>query len=260
MSNPTEQPRDTTAPNSANSLAGVNCLLIVHEEFEREGLLGLLANRGMKSIKSMAHFDSALPTIARLKPDVIITVAGDMPDCPVELLGPIREAVPDSGMIVLCNPELVREYLPVVTSISDAGPAGIKLLLRPTLRDGNRMATVIDQVMNGRQSVERDVVDLLLQNQDKRSVPLAKVLTKRELQVLELVGAGYANSNIARRLGMSPPHVGNMLTRVFAKLGLRDDPGINRRVMASREFLAEYGTGNDGALAENPQNEANYIA
>lgn len=226
--------------------AGVECLLLIHDEFEREGLRGLLANRGMKSIQSISHFESAVKTVSRLQPDVVIAVAGDPPECPVELLAPIRKIAPDSGIIVLCDPVSIGTYLPVVTLIGDFGPTGVKLLLRTTLRNGDRMATVVDQVLAGHDSMENDVVDILVQNAVKHSESLATKLTKRELRVLELAGNGAVNRTIAHQLNVSPAYVGNILSQIFTKLGLREHPDVNRRVTACREFFLEYGFGEIG--------------
>lgn len=239
-----------TATHSHRGISpGVSCLLLVHDEFEREGLRGLLANRGMNSVQSISHFELASEKLARFQPDIVIAVAGDPPDCPIDVLAPFRKAASGSGMIVACDPALVRTYLPIVSSMGDHRVTSARLLLRATLRDGDRMMVTVDQVLNGHQSVDADVIDVLVQGQFKRPNSLAMSLTKREFQVLELVGSGAANSNIARRLGMSPASVGNILTRVFAKLGLREDPDINRRVIASREFVMECGSGNGDQLS-----------
>lgn len=45
-------------------------------------------------------------------------------------------------------------------------------------------------------------------------------LTARESEVLHLVGAGLANKQIARRLGISQPTVKHHLTRVFQRIGV----------------------------------------
>lgn len=47
-------------------------------------------------------------------------------------------------------------------------------------------------------------------------------LTARELEVLELIGRGHANSEIAHALGISEVTVKSHIGHIFGKLGLRD--------------------------------------
>jgi pimeloyl-ACP methyl ester carboxylesterase/DNA-binding CsgD family transcriptional regulator len=47
-------------------------------------------------------------------------------------------------------------------------------------------------------------------------------LTRREREVLELIARGYDNGIIAERLFLSPSTVRNHITRIFAKLGVRN--------------------------------------
>ena len=219
-----------------------SCLLIMRNEFELEGLRGLLANRGMKSISINSNTETAIETMSSLKSDVIIVDTEDLMDAPMKLFAAIRNKSARSEIILLFDESsLKNKYSTTAASGVGLGFVGIKLLLRSTLRDGDRMAEIVEQVRLGHTSVESDVVDFLIQNQAKYAESLENKLTRRELQVLERVCVGASNNEIARQLQMSSPYVGNVLTRVFAKLGLREKSDINRRVAASREYLLEYG-------------------
>ena len=46
------------------------------------------------------------------------------------------------------------------------------------------------------------------------------LLTQREIEVLQLVGEGLTNSEIARRLFISPRTAEHHISRIFAKLGM----------------------------------------
>ena len=56
----------------------------------------------------------------------------------------------------------------------------------------------------------------------RQTVPTLIDLTPRELEVLELVRAGLANKQIARRLGISERTVKAHLTSVFSRIGVVD--------------------------------------
>ncbi len=242
MDNPTTIEHNDPGRSRAQHFTTASCLLLMRNEFDSEGLRGLLANRGMISISINSHLETAIETMPSLKPDVIIIDTRDLMDAPIELISEIREKLAGSEIILLFDEfSLTNKYSSTATSAVGLGFVGIKLLLRSTLRDGDRMASVVEQVLLGHKSVESDVVDLLIQSRDKHAKSLEKKLTQRELQVLASVCVGASNNTIARMLGLTPTYVGNVLTQVFAKLGLRKTSDINRRVAASREYLLEYG-------------------
>jgi len=55
--------------------------------------------------------------------------------------------------------------------------------------------------------------------------------------VLALMAEGVSNAGICRRLVLSPKTVESHVTSIFRKLGLVDEPGEHRRVVAVLRFL-----------------------
>jgi len=64
-------------------------------------------------------------------------------------------------------------------------------------------------------------------------------LTGREREVLGLMAEGRSNSAIARSLVISERAVEKHTNAVFGKLGLTNEPDINRRVRAVLLYLNE---------------------
>jgi DNA-binding NarL/FixJ family response regulator len=64
------------------------------------------------------------------------------------------------------------------------------------------------------------IIRRLFRRPPPRPTPAPPLLTRRERQVLELVGRGYTNREIADALGIAPETVKTHVANIRAKLGL----------------------------------------
>jgi DNA-binding NarL/FixJ family response regulator len=64
-------------------------------------------------------------------------------------------------------------------------------------------------------------------------------LTRRELEILELISAGLSNTAIAARLSVMDRTIESHIARIFTKLGLNPGPDENRRVLAVLAYLRD---------------------
>ena len=93
----------------------------------------------------------------------------------------------------------------------------------------------VRRVAAGECVVDRAVVDDLLA-QRRRTDPL-DALTSREREILALMAEGRSNQGICRALWLSPKTVETHIRGAFAKLGIREAPEDNRRVLAVLAYL-----------------------
>jgi DNA-binding CsgD family transcriptional regulator len=97
---------------------------------------------------------------------------------------------------------------------------------------------------SARASYERDIAAALLRELGDESRPLAahhvRELTRREAEVLRLLGEGLTNAEIARRLYISTKTAGNHVSSILMKLGLRNR---SQAAAAAHNYLvSEQGT------------------
>jgi DNA-binding NarL/FixJ family response regulator len=99
----------------------------------------------------------------------------------------------------------------------DAGAVGYVL----NDSESAELLEAIRSVARGESPLDRRIARWVLGNRTPTSSP-GEELTDRERQVLELVGEGMANKQIARQLGISEATVKAHLTSVFQRIGVRD--------------------------------------
>ncbi len=76
-----------------------------------------------------------------------------------------------------------------------------------------------------------------LANHRARPVRRLTRLTEREREALGQIAEGRSNRPIAERLGITTKTLEGMSGTIFGKLGLEDDPDVNRRVLAVLLYL-----------------------
>lgn len=146
----------------------------------------------------------AVAAIKQHRPDLLFLDI-DMPDGRgTEVYGECRRWSPQTKVIVLSG---VRER-EILQQLFAAGADGVltKATMPETIR--NAVRTVLD---NG-----RFLDPCLADDEDTRS---SVQLTKRELQVLDLIANGLSNARIGERLGVSAKTIDGHRTNLMTKLG-----------------------------------------
>ena len=165
----------------------------------------------------------ALQMVAQEKPDVLI-LDMSMPGLTgVQVIRELRHQAPDVKVLVLTA---VEDETYLFESLA-AGAQGY--LLKDS--DVEEVLAAVRSLHQGRGYLHpRSTMSLLLEYQRSRSAPaapdnsqrLAEVgLTPRELEVLELVGDGYSNPEIASRLFISEKTVKTHVSHILQRLNIK---------------------------------------
>jgi DNA-binding NarL/FixJ family response regulator len=204
----------------------------------REGIARLLERSD--EIELIGAYDDVVglrAAVERQLPDVVLTdirMAPDHEDEGIRLAAELRASHPEIGVVVLSVDADAVHALTLFEEGSDRRA----YLLKDRLREAEDLVRAIREVARGGALVDPRIVDELL---DMRPPTKLDELTDREREVLALMAHGRSNAAIAEELVITKRAVEHHVNSIFAKLDLRDDAHVNRRVRATLMYLAEDG-------------------
>jgi len=185
----------------------------------RRGARALLqSRRGWRVVGEAANGRAAVEEAIELKPDVAVVDIG-MPELDgVEVTRQIREAVPNTKVLVLTmheSDQMVRQAL-------DAGASGY--LLKSDLTEC--LLKAVKAVSEGKRFLTPKVSEIVLQgflkttSQHQQAKRAGARTTPRELEILRLLAEGRSNKEIAAQLGIAVRTAETHRAKIMLKLGL----------------------------------------
>lgn len=188
-------------------------------ELVRQGAREVLhSRRGWRVVGEATNGREAVEKTIELKPDVAVVDIG-MPELDgVEVVHRIREAAPNTKVLVLTMHESVQ----MVRRTLDAGANGY--LLKSDLSDC--LAKAVETVSEGKRFLTPQVSEIVLQGfltttrQDQHAQVAGARTTPRELEVLRLLAEGSSNKEVAAQLGITVRTAQAHRAKIMLKLGL----------------------------------------
>ncbi len=200
----------------------------------REGLSRLLTDAGFEVVAQAGDADDLRRKVAAHRPDVAIVdvqMPPDQTDDGLRAAIEIRRSDPGVGILMLSQ---FRDEAYALDLIGD-NAQGVGYLLKDRVADVDSFADAVRRVAEGGSALDPEIVALMVGRRRKQD-PL-EALTPREHQVLALMAEGKSNRGIAESLGVTLAAVEKHVGRIFAKLGLADEPLEHRRVLAVLTLL-----------------------
>lgn len=202
----------------------------------REGLVGLLTARGFEVVAAVADAEALAAAVDADRPEVVVVDIRMPPthtDEGVAFAGRLREDEPDTGVVVLSQYD-EPDY---AVRLLDQGSAGRAYLLKERVSRHGELVDAVHTVAAGGSVIDPTVVERLVTQRRRPSSEIDR-LTPREREVLSEMASGKSNAAIASSLVLSERAVEKHTNSIFAKLGLTDEPDVNRRVKAVLLHLA----------------------
>jgi DNA-binding NarL/FixJ family response regulator len=194
----------------------VRVLVVDDQRLVREGIASLLdIQPGISVVGMAATGKEAIEQTLALAPDVVLMDVR-MPEMDgVDAVAVLRHRAPDCRVVMLTTFD-DEEY---VVQALRAGAAGYLLKDLPAAELAEAIRLAHAGVTQLDHAAARHVAAAL--STHPAPAP-ADALTGRETEVLRMVAAGATNREIAARLFLSEGTVKNHISRILARLGLRD--------------------------------------
>ena len=199
----------------------------------RQGVARILSDGGFRVVAEAKDAPELLAAVEAQQPHLAV-VDVRMPPGGNAGLGAaltIRARHPTVGVLVLSQ-FLEPEY---ALRLLGAGVDRVGYLLKDRLGEARELLEAAHRVAAGGSAIDPAVVAELVRAR-RRDDRIGR-LTEREREVLAGIAEGRSNRSIAERLGITIKTLEGMSGTIFSKLGLEDDPDVNRRVLAVLLYL-----------------------
>jgi DNA-binding NarL/FixJ family response regulator len=178
----------------------------------RDGLRGIFASEAdFEVVGEASDGNEALVRVPRQEVDVVLMDLRMPGMGGVEAIGKLHEVDPGLRIIVLTTFDTDSDVLPAI----GAGAAGY--LLKDTPRA--ELLRAVRAVAQGESVLSPSVTGRLMGSARK---PAADGLSRRELEVLDLIAEGATNREAASKLFVSEATIKTHLLHIYEKLGVRD--------------------------------------
>lgn len=197
----------------------IRVLLIDNHTIVRSAMRMLIETRvGLKVVAEVGNRTEALEIAALEQPDVILFALNE--DTGPDLIGDLRSVAKQARVLVLTG---LRDEKVHHNAIR-LGAAGVVLKDAST----ETFLKAIEKVYKGETWLNRSMVTNVIASfvrvNHKSDPEAAKIaaITKREREIITLIGEGLKNKQIAAKLFISEATVCHHLTSIFDKVGVSD--------------------------------------
>jgi DNA-binding NarL/FixJ family response regulator len=191
----------------------ISVAIVEDNETVRQTLSELIeATPGFRCVCTCATGKEALVEIPRAKPDVVLMDIHLPGESGIVCTARLKERLPDLQVIILT----VYKDIQLIFQALKAGASGYLLKRAPT----EDILRALKEVRSGGAPMTGEIARLIVQSFQTPSTRGSDMqgLTRRELEILELLAEGISNKEIATRIGISFETVRTHLGHIYEKL------------------------------------------
>lgn len=203
----------------------------------REGIRRLIEQQpDLELVGISEDLDALLALVEETEPDVVVTDIRMPPtgtDEGIRAATTLRDTHPKIGVVVVSQFASPSYAL----ALFERGSERRAYLLKERVSDAGQLVAAIRAVAAGGSVIDPKVVEELVEARTGSASQAVDRLTPREGEVLAEMAQGKSNAAIATALVLSERAIEKHINAIFSKLGLTEEPDLNRRVKAVLLFL-----------------------
>ena len=213
----------------------------------RQGLEAILASQeGMEVVGSSSTGEDLAAQVAETRPDVIVTQLDMQPKAAEEIISGLREASPDSRIVVLTLWDNLR-YMQAVSKMA------VDALMHKSSSAEELVATI--GAVSGDPGGGNAVISIPRALLQRLGEEPAGGLSEREIEVLVLAARGLSNRLIATSLHIAEATVKRHLANVYEKIGVHSRNDAVRTALMEQwigihEITSASADGHDGSSSD----------
>lgn len=208
-------------------------LLVDDQSIIRKGLISILSSQDTVEVSGEAsNKQEALFLIQREKPDLAILDFHLGKECGLELIAEARQIGCTCKFAILTYS---KDPISFERAIAMDVDGYISLKSHP-----EELIYAFQMLQKGRKYYDPDIIDLLVQSHKKPRMDDSRVelLTSKEREVLQKLGMGFSNKQIAEDLFITENTVKKHVSQVLSKLDLGDRTQV--ALYANQTGLVQY--------------------
>lgn len=196
--------------SASDAERNIKVMIVDDHEVVRRGIAEVIdRSEGMSVVAEASSVADGLRRAALVRPQILLADL-QLPDgTGLDLINGVKKSVPAARAIVLTS-------FDDDDAVAAALEVGAAAYLLKSVR-GAEIADVIRAVADGRTLLDEKTLTRRRSGQDDPT----ENLTPSEHRVLDLIGEGLSNREIAERLGVAEKTVKNHITSLLSKMGLQ---------------------------------------
>ncbi|MCP4540199.1 MAG: response regulator transcription factor [Chloroflexi bacterium] len=183
----------------------------------RDGIISLLEAAGFDVVGQVDNGQEAVDAVQRLRPDLVLLDIAMPKVSGLEALRLIKEKSPETQIVMLTASEDDADLFQAV----EAGAVGY---LRKDLR-ADEFFELMSGLQRGEAAMTRKTTTRLMKgfaDLSRRRAEPAQVLTRREIELLQLIAGGMSNKAIAQKLSVTENTVKYHIRNILQKLDVQN--------------------------------------